>query len=135
VIAWDWKTLLACPHGKSPEGKFYRYGNPSSLGPHFETLCLAGNPQLGHLYSAGSDGLIHCHDIATGQELHQFQGHHWPIHSLYYDSSSALLFSCDESCLVCVWGEPPPCPPPPSDCQTRTFLRIVVSNQLPRGGP
>jgi WD40 repeat protein len=108
VIAWDWESLLACPHGKSPEGKYYRYGDPSSLRPLSETLCLTGNPQAGHLYSAGSEGVIHCHDIATGQEVHQFHGHRSAIHSLHFDPSSALLFSCDESCTVCVWGEPPP---------------------------
>jgi WD40 repeat protein len=131
VIAWDWESLLACPHGKSPEGKYYRYGDPSSLRPLSETLCLTGNPQAGHLYSAGSEGVIHCHDIATGQEVHQFHGHRSAIHSLHFDPSSALLFSCDESCTVCVWGEPRLLRPGISSslCQTRASLPQAAFSQ------
>lgn len=69
-----------------------------------EIYCLTGNTELGHLYAAGSEGVIYCYDIESGQELHVYAGHSSFIHSLYYQPSTSLLFSCDETVTVCVWG-------------------------------
>lgn len=104
IIGWDWHMLQSCPHNQTPEGKFYRCGNSSARNIS-EIYCMTGNPQNGHLYAAGSEGIIYCYDIETGQELHTYVGHGSFIHSLYYQASTSFLYSCDESLTICVWGE------------------------------